>query len=340
MNFIQNCNLVYNHLMDEESRLIFCERLLWSATNDVRHIRNIVNTIQEGRAFSEIMDNTSSFFIWGGGIWGRELALIYGSKCAGFIDNNKAKQGTEMLGWKVFSPAEALSGGGEKIVVGTRLYYEEIKNQATALGIPEENIIDAGGTIDLLSRKQYFTLKDLPHDKDEVFVDVGCFDGSTSMQFARWSGSFQKIVALEPDEKNVPKCTEKLDDFIRNGKVEIINKGAWSENTTLKFSSTQNGASVLSDSGESIVEVATLDSVLAGKRVTFIKMDIEGAELEALKGARTCIKENKPKLAICVYHKPEDIVTLPQLILDMNPDYRLYLRHYSLSAAETVLYAV
>ncbi len=340
MNFIRNCNLVYSHLMDEESRYIFRERLLWSATNDIYHIRNVVNILPEGRSFSEAINKTKSFFIWGVGAWGRDLALVYGDKCSGFIDSNKSKQGTEILGRKVFSPAEALSGGGQKIIVGTRLYYEEIKKQAIALGTPEENIINAGGTIDLLSKKQYFNLKELPHDKDEVFVDVGCFDGSTSLQFARWSGSFQKIVALEPDEKNVPKCTEKLDDFIRNGKVEIINKGAWSENTTLKFSSTQNGASVLSDSGESIVEVATLDSVLAGKRVTFIKMDIEGAELEALKGTRTCIKENKPKLAICVYHKPEDIVTLPQLILDMNPDYRLYLRHYSLSAAETVLYAV
>ena len=81
-------------------------------------------------------------------------------------------------------------------------------------------------------------------------------------------------MVLEPDEKNVTKCTEKLGVFIRNGKAEVIPKGAWSDNTTLKFSSTLNGASVLSGFEESIIEIVTLDSVLADKRVTFTKMGI------------------------------------------------------------------
>ena len=69
-------------------------------------------------------------------------------------------------------------------------------------------------------------------------------------------------------------------------------------------------------------------------------MDIEGAELEALKGAEETIKRYRPKLAICVYHKPEDIVEIPKYILNINPDYKLYLRHYSDNAGETVLYAI
>ena len=69
-------------------------------------------------------------------------------------------------------------------------------------------------------------------------------------------------------------------------------------------------------------------------------MDIEGSEGKALLGARKTITENKPKLAICVYHKPEDIIELPQIVLDMNPNYKLYLRHYSYTDTETVLYAI
>lgn len=65
------------------------------------------------------------------------------------------------------------SSGGRKIIVGTRLYYEEITRQAIALGIPEENIINAGKTIDSLSKKQFFNLRALPHYKGEVFVDIG-----------------------------------------------------------------------------------------------------------------------------------------------------------------------
>ena len=75
------------------------------------------------------------------------------------------------------------------------------------------------------------------------------------------------------------------------------------------------------------------------EKVTFIKMDIEGAEYEALLGAKETIQKNKPKLAISIYHKPEDIISIPKLIKSMVPNYRLYIRHYSNADNETVLYA-
>lgn len=76
------------------------------------------------------------------------------------------------------------------------------------------------------------------------------------------------------------------------------------------------------------------------EKVTFIKMDIEGAEYEALLGAKETIQKNKPKLAISIYHKPEDIISIPKLIKSMVPNYRLYIRHYSNADNETVLYAI
>ena len=79
---------------------------------------------------------------------------------------------------------------------------------------------------------------------------------------------------------------------------------------------------------------------LIKERVTFIKMDIEGAELEALKGARNIITKYRPKLAICLYHKPEDIITIPKYIKSLLPEYKLYVRHYSNNTGEFVLYAV
>ncbi len=82
-----------------------------------------------------------------------------------------------------------------------------------------------------------------------------------------------------------------------------------------------------------------MDSAIGNEKVTFIKMDIEGAEYDALCGARKIIASQKPKLAICVYHKAEDIIEIPRLILDINPDYKFALRHYSLFDTETVLYA-
>ena len=80
--------------------------------------------------------------------------------------------------------------------------------------------------------------------------------------------------------------------------------------------------------------------MLRDRKVTFLKMDIEGSELAALRGAERIIREQRPKLAICVYHKPEDMWEIPGFILNCHPDYKLYLRHYSISYTETVLYAV
>ena len=82
------------------------------------------------------------------------------------------------------------------------------------------------------------------------------------------------------------------------------------------------------------------EAVDPNNRVTFIKMDIEGSELEALKGAQQTIQRDRPKLAICIYHKPEDMTDIPLYIKSLVPEYRLYVRHHSNRCSETVLYAV
>lgn len=106
------------------------------------------------------------------------------------------------------------------------------------------------------------------------------------------------------------------------------------------FSDERNANSSIDANGNIIVQTTTIDEISDNKPISFIKMDIEGAELEALKGAAQTIQRNKPKLAICVYHKPEDILDIPGYILELNADYRLYLRHYSYTPTETVLYAI
>ena len=87
------------------------------------------------------------------------------------------------------------------------------------------------------------------------------------------------------------------------------------------------------------VQVTAMDEVIKD-RVSFIKMDIEGAELRALRGAKYLIQKYKPKLAISIYHKPEDIIDIPNYIVDLVPEYKFYIRQYSYGYCETVLYAI
>lgn len=154
--------------------------------------------------------------------------------------------------------------------------------------------------------------------------------------------NFKKVYAFEPEVSNYELCVRNRENILENNdKIEIINKGLWSREAKLGLAGGET-KSFISEHGEKRIDVTSIDSCLNGKdeKVPFIKLDIEGAELEALKGARETIIRDKPDLAICIYHKDEDIVEIPKYILKLNPDYELYIRHYSWAAWETVLYAV
>ena len=127
-------------------------------------------------------------------------------------------------------------------------------------------------------------------------------------------------------------------------RIHFIEKGCWSKDGILTFYDAQSSSRIVGDaqiSNEYIsVPVCSIDSELKGVVPTFIKMDIEGAEMEALWGAVEIIKSFKPRLAISVYHKPEDMTDIMEYLLQINPDYKFYLRHYSSCCWETVLYAL
>ena len=122
--------------------------------------------------------------------------------------------------------------------------------------------------------------------------------------------------------------------------LTIENIGLWSREDVLCFHGTGTSDSKIDTDGEMQIKVGKLDDIAYDKKISFIKMDIEGAEKEAILGAENIIRIQKPKMAVSIYHKREDIWELPKLLLEMNPEYRFYLRHYSFRDAETVLYAV
>jgi FkbM family methyltransferase len=176
--------------------------------------------------------------------------------------------------------------------------------------------------------------------EDEWFVDCGAADGDSVAQFIAWSPEYERIFAIEPDRANVEKLERRHGG---NPKLSII-AGAVSNETGMRsFLSTGNycsrlGTEGLAGAARSEVACYRLDDVQSG--ASFIKMDIEGEELKALRGARGQIQKNAPVLAVCGYHTPDHFWQVPQLIHDIEPNYRLFLRRYAPAPFELICYAV
>jgi FkbM family methyltransferase len=173
---------------------------------------------------------------------------------------------------------------------------------------------------------------------NEVYVDAGAYDGDSIRWFKeRVAGHYQRIVAFEPDPKTYARLKE---NFASDDRVEAINAGLHREKAALRFRNDASRGAIFTQDGEASIDVVSLDEVLAGKRASYIKMNIEGAEIDALHGARKTIARWLPKLAISVYHRPSDLWRIPQLVRQLSPHYELYLRQHDGGVIETVLYAI
>ncbi len=173
--------------------------------------------------------------------------------------------------------------------------------------------------------------------ENERIVDLGAYDGDTIREFLNATeGRYEKITAFEPDAKNFRKLTEKTAGMEN---IELHNLGAWNKKETLLFAK-KGGRNSRKDEGGIPVSFDSVDNIVSGK-VTFIKMDIEGAEAKALEGAKNTIRKYLPKLYICAYHRNEDLFLLPEIIRDLSPDYKIYFRqHPYIPAWECNFYAV
>jgi FkbM family methyltransferase len=141
---------------------------------------------------------------------------------------------------------------------------------------------------------------------------------------------------LEPSKENLILAEENLKNFQN---VNFISKGLSNQKDTLRFDTGSGSASSISENGTIEIEVDTLDS-LVNEKVTFIKMDIEGAEALAIEGMKNHIINDYPKMAISVYHKVDDLWKIPEQILAIRDDYDIYIRHYTEGTDETVMFFI
>ncbi len=177
----------------------------------------------------------------------------------------------------------------------------------------------------------------------EAFVDCGAFDGDTIQAFLARSGEdFRSILAIEADALTFPRLTsyiEDLDPRIRM-KTSALYCAVGAQRGLVSFQDTGSVDSQVAEAGTSIVECVPLDDLLEDRPGSYIKMDIEGAEYDALIGGKNIIARDRPVLAVCVYHSPNDIWRLPLLIREIAPDYQFYLRLHEGDGWQTVAYAV
>ena len=190
---------------------------------------------------------------------------------------------------------------------------------------------------------QYFVSEIIHLHDGEVFVDGGAYTGDTIQQLLdearKQKVIIRKIIAFEPEDNNY----KLLSKFYGNrNNISLVKKGLSDKEDVLLFNANGVVARIVDDENKATdkIEVVNLDNMPECKDVSFIKMDIEGAEWAALHGARNLIIRNKPTLTICLYHSDEDMIRLIEFVHDLDPEYKLYVRHHSKSNMETVLYAV
>ena len=357
-NFLEMARNVYAHLNDEISKKIFEARLMYASTGDVGYITGLEskyrNLNSDMQVYVEKLQKGSHCLIYGTGAAAHYLAgrfKRFGVKVDAFVDQDESKCPVdEATGIKVVSEKELCEN---KVLYGDKTFIisysvkpvaDEVKKRLIEdAGISEKNI--RSGIFDWRNNQgQYFDFFEAK--ENEVFVDCGCYDGATCFNFAGWCGAkgFDHIYSFEADPKNYEKSKAALEPL---GKCDLYPYGTADVNKKVYFAAdafetsciiSKEAAEKRNFEGVTEIETVALDEVLAGKKITFIKMDIEGAEYEALLGARKLIVENRPRMAISVYHKYEDFVTLANLVLEMHPDYRISFRHYGFDDLETIMY--
>lgn len=176
----------------------------------------------------------------------------------------------------------------------------------------------------------------------EVFLDIGAYTGDSSLEFIdAVKNNYSKIIGFEPKEENIKQAIQQIND----NRVSFYPYGVGEKNEHLYLygeDGLDDFAHISNKQNDNCTEITivSIDDFIK-EPYTYLKMDIEGMEIDALRGARKTIENYHPKLAISVYHKIDDLITIPNLIQKIDSSYKLYLRHYwKYCGTDTVLFAL
>jgi FkbM family methyltransferase len=179
--------------------------------------------------------------------------------------------------------------------------------------------------------------------ENEVFVDCGSFQGDTIPSFtSHWNGRFRHIFAVEPDPQNREVLATTARNMGLTDRLTVIPYAVGHQSGMVSFASSGTMASRIVEGGEQSisVECRRLDDISWPVTPTYVKMDIEGAEPQALIGATDLLRRHQPILAVCTYHRTEHLWQIPNFIRSVAPEYNLFLRRYAEECWEGVCYAI
>ena len=189
---------------------------------------------------------------------------------------------------------------------------------------------------------QYFPSRLFHPLEGECFIDCGAYNGDTLTDFADWTnGRFRSAWAFEADPVNFEALEHTVAaDGRLSGRVCARREAVGARCSKARFAGSGLPGAAISESGDIEVDCVRLDDALAGEVPTYIKMDIEGAELDALQGASGILERNCPLLAICVYHAQDHLWRVPLSLRTLTPTARLSLRMYRADGFDLVCYAL
>ncbi|KAF0151089.1 MAG: methyltransferase FkbM [Ignavibacteria bacterium] len=196
---------------------------------------------------------------------------------------------------------------------------------------------------------QYFP-NDIPKWNEPInLIDCGAYDGDTIYDIInynyKYKYKFESIICFEPDSINFTRLKKNSFGFsnsLPNTRLMILPLGLWSDSKKIFFSCNEGESShvVLNSDSKDYIQCIALDEIFINHSTSLIKMDIEGAEIEAINGSQKLIKKYKPGLAISVYHRADHLWEIPKLINDLDQNYDFYLRCHGFNGLETILYAL
>lgn len=230
----------------------------------------------------------------------------------------------------------------EEVARAARLWADEESTAEYAAQIQLRAFGDPSGLSGPEIDESYILSGVFQLGQEDVILDCGAYDGDTIRNLIENQVQFDKIEAVEADSHSFARLANFLSTLAPEfaNRIRLHQCAVGARRGTVRFDDTGDVDAKVSDQGRILIEMVPIDVMFATKRVSMIKMDIEGGEYDALIGAQQVIQRDRPILAICVYHSQEDIWRLPLLIRSLCPEHRMYLKAYRGDGIQTVVYAV